>query len=379
MSIKNRQENKDSHKISDKQKKGTELEEYCLNILKEWIEKQSYAFDIKRADPCPVDIILKPIKDNLNIFEEVQGEHTIYNAKHEFANCYFFECKDYTKPVSLEKIAKSILVAQRYTPYSMTIVTTSPLSLQSLDYINFFITQNSHFYTNFTTWSPKKETITSTTLHSEASKGEATMKFWNIDAFSMQIEYLFSKIHVTATSPDQYLKTRPIRILFRSLVCPPEGKRLKKLTEAFLLSSYPHVDTPLCALRLVHHKDNAHIYLEGHVDGALLSTGVAYHKWKLKLCFGKNNEALCHLSTLPAITISSYTPELPDFRQQKAQRSYEDWRKSGLPIMVVTGEGGIGKSYLCHKVCLSAAQEGFTTISVSALDGSELDFVARLA
>ena len=119
--------------------------------------------------------------------------------------------------------------------------------------------------------------------------------------------------------------------------------------------------------------------VEAKVEGERLRPGIDYTSWSLHLRSGKQYVERLFIDSFPPLTVNKFRLSLPDLREKETNSAYEYWEQSGVPITLVSGESGIGKSFFCEQICRRATMKGFTAVQTSMLDDTGTAFIANLA
>ena len=133
-----------------------DFEHLCDCLIEAWRAARSTELSFEQiwAEPSPVDIVLHEVCQCKNTFHSSAGHSVTWKKKHNFKKTHFIECKFYRKNLSLDVIAKSLLVAIRYSPASFTIASNTRLEPQAEEYLNYVINETPQAPESITVWYP---------------------------------------------------------------------------------------------------------------------------------------------------------------------------------------------------------------------------------
>ncbi|WP_320170469.1 hypothetical protein [Maridesulfovibrio sp.] len=361
-----------------------EFEKHCLEIIEDWTAKYhpGKKFKIKNATPSPVDIVLIEDNGEPDFTENLNGEVYTYGLKNEFKNAYFIECKFYSRKIELDKLAKSILVAIRHKPQSLTLGTRTHLSSQAEEYLSFF-TGSRLFWgnTDFHIWLPlsDKSGVHLPDILAAESEDPTLSGTYDVVHYSLYVEDVFYKINIDPHKGDDLSVNRTQHILFKALITPPTHTKIKRIDRAYLVVTSKAGDEVQSPLEIERLKGSTNLNLKTKIAGSQFAPDINYESCKLCLYSGKQHLEKIYLKPFPNVLTDKYFPVLPDFREKETSSAYERWKISGMPLTLVSGESGIGKSYFCKEICRKATIDGYTAIEVSMLGDVDIGFISALA
>lgn len=128
----------------------------CDCLIEAWVATKSTALRFEQiwAEPSPVDIVLREVSQGEDTFHPPTGRCETREKKHFFKKAHFIECKFYRKNLSLDVIAKSLLVAIRYSPATFTIASNTRLEPQAEEYLDYIINEAPQTPESITVWYP---------------------------------------------------------------------------------------------------------------------------------------------------------------------------------------------------------------------------------
>jgi tetratricopeptide (TPR) repeat protein len=299
----------------------------------------------------------------------------------EFEDAHFIECKFYSRPIELDVVAKTVLASIRFQPKSTTLATRTNLTPQAEEYIRFFVGNKFIRTQAFRVWEPLKDS-TSTHLRRKIKSVESfdsICKTFSLKDVSLQIEYLFSKVYVHPREERLSLTSLPLSLRLKGVVAPPSNKQDKRLDKASLAVVAPEEDTIHCPVKVERAEKNGDWIIEARIDGARFLPGITYSSWVLSFESGKQSLDRLSISSFPPISLNKFHPALPDFREDETLSAYEYWEESGIPITLVSGESGVGKSYLCEQLCLYATENGYSAVQTNFNSDNKTAFIASFA
>lgn len=359
------------------------FELFCADVIADWIAKYTPGkkYEIKIATPSVVDIILMEEGTPQSMMDSMPGCVQTFGEEDKYENAHFIECKFHSRPIELDVVAKTVLASIRYRPKSTTLATRTSLTPQAEEYIKFFVGYRFIKAGAFRVWLPLKEP-TSTHLPRKihpVESSDSICETFSLKHVSLQIENLFSRVHVLSRKERLSLSSHPLALRLKGVVASPSNKPNKRVDKASLAVVAPEEDTIHCPVSVERAEKNGEWLIEAKIDGARLLPGVTYSSWVLSLESGKQSRDRLSIGSFPPISLNKFHPALPDFREDETLSAYEYWKESGIPITLVSGESGIGKSYFCEQLCLHATENGYSAVQTNFNSDNKTGFIASFA
>lgn len=119
---------------------------------------------------------------------------------------------------------------------------------------------------------------------------------------------------------------------------------------------------------------------EGPIAATALPCDVNLKTWALRIRTSSGWDTLGGMDGLPELFVDSTILALPDMRVGQADELRRRWRTGAVqPVLLIEGEGGVGKTYLCGRLVEEARNQGFSIAHTPLEFSSEASFVAEIA
>ena len=362
-----------------------EFESYCYEIYQQWLKREGLAenqcqWSIKHEKlKCPIDIIVTRVDCRPAGELPLPGEVEDLVEWEEEVERHFIECKFYTEKLSLEVVAKPILVALRFYPKSLTIATRTELSPQAREYSKAVLELEPHRHRRIKLkiWrplSPSRYIAGSPSLVENIDKNNFN-KHFKINDWAIVECGVFGDIpyNMHSVNPNSRLIIKVnLSAAAESLITSGDS-----ITVCLTATSPEGAENVFIPMNVKSELDSC-FELEGLVEPGDLAYGTTYCLLKL-IIKTKTIDTENNFPGAPAIRISELTPDLPDLRRQETADIYNSWRHSPRsPILLVQGAGGVGKTHLCHRLCQMAAADNFVAYETSMNYNTNTGFLANL-
>ena len=362
-----------------------DFEHLCDSLIEAWKTSRpnGSSFEQIWAEPMPVDIILREISPNEPSFHFQAGHHEIRKKKHYFKSAHFIECKFYRKKLSLDVIAKSLLIAIRYSPASFTIASNTPLEPQAQDYLNYVVDETPQAPEDIIIWFPLWKELKG--KNPQLVKYEPSGSFgetYSTDSVHLHIKDHFRNAAVPLGQGGVFRLHDKAQVVFNCRLLPPPSSGKKRNFKQFILTLRGNdnqvLEFPLTTPNIKDAHSNP-VALNCMIPAAALKPGQIYTDWTLVLIgTGKYLHRL-PLVGLPFLARAVAGPVLPEMRKEETTALYSSWMNSDRPLLLVSGPGGVGKTHLCESVTFQAAFQDFRVAEISLSSEYDPAFIVDFA
>ena len=361
-----------------------DFEHLCDCLIEAWALAQPAHIHFERrwAEPSPVDIILDEKIQEKKAFHQSRGVSDTRKKRHLFKNAHFIECKFYKKNLTLDVVAKSLLIAVRYSPKTFTIATNTPLDEQAIEYRNYIVDETPQAPEEIAIWFPLQKELKG--KKPKLAKYEPIGSFgesYSTDSIQLQVRDQFHCEDVPLGQTSVFSLHDKSELLFTSRLLPPPPPRTKHALETYILSvrnGYEECfDIPLSVEKGRPAKDKT--FLKAQIPAINLKPNVIYTKWALNLVGSGKFIQTIPLPGLPYIVRAIASPVLPEMRKGEIDQLFKCWMGSDRHILLVSGVGGIGKTHLCESICAKAVYQGFRVAEVSLSSEYDPAFITDFA
>lgn len=356
-----------------------QFEQYCRKIAARWAKgalNPPYRIEYRTHEP--IDILIEesgvPDMPGFPNARQIAGKTV--------APRHFIECKLYGRELGLNAVGAPYLYAFRERPSSLVIATNQELTGGAREFASWLFNTHMGKTTTLYTWNPfedeatdrapKDDTPTETTwsVHREAV---------TIDRWSLRERMPFQDIPV-ASSDSESRKEYSLRLdailVFRAFLRNPiRGRRIGNVTLRFGTSEQDVVNVLLDQVGRVA----GGLEIQGIIRASDLCPGVSYPPPDMDVTMSGGKDRLCGIPGFPSLRVESKVIVLPDLRSDETDCLYDKWmRTNDVPILLIQGEGGVGKTYFCEQIAERAVRVGFRAAHTPLEVRTELAFVAEI-
>lgn len=381
----------DSSDISDLEAMGrqalhdadpVQFELYSLAIARKWAESTlTSPYRIEYRTHEPIDILIEE--------SEASDMLKLPNAKHVAGRAapqrHFIECKLYGRDLSLSVVGVSYLHAFRERPRSLVIATNRELTGGAQEFASWLFNTQMGKTTTFYTWNPFDQDgalAVGRDMAMEAPAETASGVHRSpvvIDRWSLKERMPFQDIPIASSdgeSRSEYFMRPDARLVFRAFLRNPvRGRRIGGITLRFQEPGHHPVLVSLEKIGEIAGR----LEVQGIIRASDLRPNVSYPRPDLDVAMSSGQDSLCGMPGFPFLHVEPKAIILSDLRADETDALYKRWmRTSGAPLMIVQGEGGAGKTYLCGQIAERAVRSGFRATHTPLEVRTELAFVTEM-
>lgn len=355
-----------SESDNDNRENSKPYEIACKVLAENWAKDKlgSYKYDLFYRIRRPIDITITVQIPSLPTGpgKIIGGDASEINERH-----YFLECKFYGRPLGLDVLGKSYLMALRFKPVALVIVSnTAPTEIAN----NFaqWVCEQVGRDLSITYWnplfdqSPSKNPEKRKFTNLKLDYKEKFIKAIEIDSWSVWRDETFDKTPIARsvlTNGIRKIELSPGEIIIFEISLKFPKINLSDLSIQMRLEGI----NSIIKIQLTENSKFGNIIrAKGEMSSWELNAGVEYRDCQIVITSRSGEDILKLGSDFPVINRIFDAIQLPDLRKGKAQDEYLKWKKShGKPLLTVKGEGGVGKTYLCEQIAALAKKDGFHT------------------
>jgi hypothetical protein len=204
------------------------------------------------------------------------------------------------------------------------------------------------------------------------------MQAYEIDSIQFHVRDHFSIKEIPANAQGIVCLHPEAEFTFSAVIRHPDKpKKPRELTYQLVLKNSTglrQLDIPLIPEKLPRSRATL---LKGVLSARQLNADLIYNGWKLIIQASRFSETHT-LAALPRLALGTHALSLPDMRESEADALYDQWRQSGFPLLLLSGNGGIGKSLLCERICGKAVVGGYSCVELCLSSESDSGFIADL-
>lgn len=349
-----------------------ELELDCKKIAEEWAKENIHGgYDIFYKKYRPIDIVIREKIEK----KKILGNLITSSRRNEYE--HFFECKLHKRNLGLEVLGKAYLITLRYKPKTLVIATKGSLTKQAIDFAHWLKEEINDF--SCSTWSPDK---IKNTPESEQCIDESYIEKYADKSEIIEWRLIEKSTFYRATISDERSENKKRYVIDSNKIYHFESTiKISNKKYDYLelkLEIYSNkgekIDIPLRPVIGVNNciLISEIINLSNDNEGKILTK--AFLRIESNL-----GEDIHSIENFPDLMIPYHTLYIKDFRGNKAENMFKNiLNSSNSSIYMISGEGGIGKSYLCERICNIAKKEGFHVAHTTLSINSEPTFIREL-
>jgi hypothetical protein len=363
----------DNHRNSAEQ-----FERACLFLAEEWARDQlaglTYSLSYRSRQPIDimifVDIPRLPAGPGRLVSFPDPGEN------HE--NTYYIECKLYGRPLGLNEVAKSYLMALRNRPIGLVIASNQIPTHPAHEFAQWISSQSARGIV-ISYWNPIDEgsPARSPRARQRRSVGSELDRPFALVSWSLARNGPFGQTPLAKSEAEsglQLLDLFPDDVLSFKAILKRTGAH-RKGTEAHLLVG----DAEPVPMKLQEISSSG-LHVQCTLAAQDLVPGHLYQHSQLRIRTNAGENILTLGDGFPTFVQLADVIQLPDLRHGMVNRDYADWIKQrDKRLLTVRGEGGIGKTYFCEGLAKLAVQDGYhiaqTTLTVETGIGFVSEFL----
>ncbi len=353
-----------------------EFEKYCLQIANDWAKKNlkvgEYSIQYRKRNP--IDIVISERKNEVSLPGQIIAQNRNDSKEH------FIECKFYGRDLDLDVLGKSYVMTLRYRPKTLVIATKSDLSKSAIDFANWLTSQINDFACFL--WSPDESIKLKNDSNNEPEKELTYQNKYNkpfiINNWELIEEDVFTSISLSSekdiTQNSHFIKSK-YKYLFKanikSLQVSRETKRVR------LIFEFDDNRSPV--ENEINFKENIGGIISLTCELSRLNNESSVIQKAYLSITSSSGEDIIGIGNFPKLVIDPILSiKLNDFRFGEAEQFYLKWNQESTPILKVTGQGGVGKSFFCERVCQEFKNEGSNIIYSSISHESEATFITDI-
>lgn len=357
-----------------------EFEDFCEALALRWAKETIRGpFETERRIAEPIDILIRvPITQAPSLPKAIpiagrQGNHFL---------CHLIECKLYGRPLTLNVVGASYLHALKERPESLVIASNQQLTRGARDFSYWLFHEEMRGVTALYTWNPLPKNISSEPSTQQLKEGLPITHRPGFELYDWQLFETGSFRDISIARHGLENKSahivRPNASLRFSLCLknPVAGRRIRNVFLRFDCCKKSDVNVPL----YIKGKIDKTIALEGKICPGELPRNQSFEAPSLIVNSSSGTDSFIYLDGFPKLKTDENLLFLPDLREKQTHRIFKKWTKSEEQrILVVKGEGGVGKTYLCEQIAGRLKNEfGFRTTHSPLEVQTELAFLAEI-
>ncbi len=352
------------------------FESFCKKLATQWAEEnlkqKEYKIYYRRHEP--IDIVITERNPNTILLGQIIAD----NQKQEYE--HFIECKFYKGNLGLEVLGKTYLMTLRYKPKTLVIATNVALTERAINFADWLTGQLSDFACSI--WNPFSDSQLVSKIegnNSEITYEQKHIKSFKIENWSLFEENVFNRPLIASNSETGNKKIYVVRPDNKfSFECKVQVNSPNRLTiKTNLLLQTDNGYTIIQSLEFSKGL-NDRLIISGSIKEINSNEELEFTKTFLVL-ESSSGEDILPVINFPILITSPESFYLPDLRVGEANKLFDKLCKdTNLPLVMISGEGGIGKTFLCEKVCSLAKDNGFHVAHTPLSLDSEPAFINEL-
>jgi hypothetical protein len=363
-----------NHKLEDLTPE--EFEKYCLQIANDWAKQNikvgEYSIHYRKRNP--IDIVINERNTEISLPGQIIAQNSKEYKEH------FIECKFYSRNLDLDVLGKSYIMTLRYRPKTLVIATNSDLSQSAIDFASWLSDQIKDFACLL--WNPDNSKRlnkgSSNNLSKEIPYQDKYTRPYIINNWSLVEDDVFTSI-LLSTNADSSQKSHFIKSNYKyffkgnikSILKYRETKRVRLILE------FEGERNPTeCEMNF---KENIGGVVTLICELPILSIEKLVIKNAYLSITSSSGEDIINVKNFPRlITDPILSCKLNDFRSGEAEDFYLWWILKDTPILIITGNGGVGKSFLCEKICQRFKEDGTRIVYAAISHESQATFITDI-
>nr|WP_320051237.1 AAA family ATPase [uncultured Desulfuromonas sp.] len=357
-----------------------EFEDFCETLALRWAKETiSGPFETERRIAEPIDILIRvPIAPLPSIPNAVAAAGT--QEKKFFQ--HFIECKLYGRPLTLNVVGASYLHALKERPTSLVIASNQQLTRGAQDFAYWLFQEEMRNATALYTWNPlflnKQSAIPS---HKQKYQRPITHRATNELCDWTLVETGAFRDTIVARKDNKNKLAHSLRpdssLRFSvRLSNPVVGRRVENVSLCFDHGEIDEVNIPLD----IKGKIDKTITLVGIISRERLPGGHIFPAPSLIISSSSGIDRFTCLEGFPKLKTDEMNLYLPDLREKQTHQIINIWMTvEEQKILIIKGEGGVGKTFLCEQVANRLKKEfGFQTTHSPLEVQTELAFLTEI-
>lgn len=352
------------------------FEEFCKELAAEWASKNlmtgNYSIHYRKREP--IDITISERKPNVSLPGQIIGESRSDSHEH------FIECKFYKKNLGLEVLGKTYIMTLRHQPKSLVIATNVSLTDTAVEFADWLGSQISDFACSV--WNPLETKADVDGKEKPLASNDYFTKHikpFVVEKWSLFEERIFVKNRIAGfpnkSGPNRLFIDKNSDYVFESVIEKTSTSRKVRDVQLLLKTSIDHEYQLNLSFRTgINHR----ILVSGLLNG--LPFNEEYEVVKAFFVVeSSSGQDIIPLDYFPRLVVSTELISLPDLRDGLSTNLYVRWiQEKDKPVLSLVGEGGIGKTYLCERICILAKAEGLKVMHSALTMDSQPGFINEL-
>lgn len=335
------------------------FEQICVHFAKEWAIgniNSPYTISFRANKPIDITITEHAHGARMENWKKIAGEPQ--------SQIHFIECKYYGRKLGLEIVSKPYLMALRYRPRSLVIASNAMLTDRALEFGRWLFERETHG-TALYYWDPLLGESDDSVLQSAPSAAARaddyaatysqppiieSWSLWNVDAFAS----------IPLARSDRPSRKAQVlfsgqKLRFKALLTTSHRRPISACLQ-LLASGTPVAEIPLH----IEVPAPGCISVDVSFDGNVLAAAGSAERVALDVVWNNGHDLLRLESDFPRLEFAAHQPCLEDLRADQVKGVFDKWVKSRHQhVMLIHGEGGVGKTYFCERLCAKAEEIGF--------------------
>lgn len=359
--------------------KSDEFEAVCRELAEQWASAQFIEpFRIEYRKQEPIDIL---IEENHKPAIQIPGSQMI-SGETKKTNRHFIECKLYGRDLELSVVSAPYLYALRERPQSLVIATNRKLTSGAEEYASWLFKQELHGQTTLSTWNPL-DTADQSERPQTDSSGETTYSVHRpsieIISWKLALQKPFQDEFIAISRNENrslYWMSPDARFRFRAVLHNPvTHRRLKRIVLRFKDEQDGEIAFALKNIGTVA----GNVEVEGIIPARQFRANVTYAPPSMDLHTSSGQDTYVNLANFPRLSLADTVLVLPDFREEDTDKLYRDWMSArDARILLLEGEGGIGKTFMCERLAARANENGYRAAHTPLEVRTEPGFISEL-
>ncbi|WP_459873968.1 hypothetical protein, partial [Endothiovibrio diazotrophicus] len=358
----------------------------CLELAEQWarinFNGRDYSIDYRSHEPIDITVSVGKLH-----YGRIPGSTPISKHDRQQLELHFIECKLYGRKLSLEVLGKPYLFAIRYRPTSLTIASNQPPSADAVKFAG-WLSCDIQFGIDIYHWNPfdllGNADLPTEPNHDLKMVGHSYDKEYlrriRLEDWTISKDELFAKFIMARLGENE---TKHMDIAYGdifSIHVILENPSTNRIIESANLTLSSGGEEKVIVKFSVKKIGNIAVELLCTVNGKAFSPNTIYSSATIGVISSSGRHVLPFGPEFPALHSLERIPELPDLRPHLANEIDIYWRSLGekKPILIVEGEGGAGKTYLCNGIAKITKNRGGHVAQISLSLDTQASFISEL-
>lgn len=365
-----------------------DFEALCHMLAEIWArENLTGPYRVEWRSNEPIDIL---ISQSLEVTPPPTGAVAIIDDRHTEKR-FFIECKLYGRNLDLRTLGAPYLYALKERPESLILATNKNLTSGALAFASWLFREEMKGTTSLHLWNPIEtqenqvdvepdrkavgENLSGRSAPRVHSEGPSLL------TWTLRKRQSFQDIPVArhgVPGRSLYQVGCDGRLVFTAtLLNPVRGRKMKFASLRFdLKNGAPPVVVSLnLSDNLAHSRD-----VEAILEMGLFPPDLVLPSPSIEIQTSAGIDTISRLEGFPSIRVDPRIIQIPDLRAEATNEAFERWMRSDdKPVMLIQGEGGVGKTFLCGILAERARELGFQTAHSPLEVRTEPGFITEIA